>query len=81
MRTTITIKDDLLNAAKKAALSSDTTVSAFIESALQEKLYRRESSNKKQPVELITFRGNGPCPGVDLDDSAALLDIMETDEC
>jgi len=29
---------------------------------------------------LPTFSGNGLHPGVDLDDSAALLDLMEGDE-
>jgi hypothetical protein len=31
-------------------------------------------------VKLPTFKGNGTKPGVDLDDSAALLDLMESDE-
>jgi hypothetical protein len=32
--------------------------------------------NPRSPIELPTFRGKGLRPGVDLDDSAALLELM-----
>jgi hypothetical protein len=31
-------------------------------------------------VDLPTFKGDGLAPGVDLDDSAALLELMERDD-
>jgi hypothetical protein len=34
-------------------------------------------SASSEPVELPTFGGDGVQPGVDLNDSAALLDLME----
>ena len=77
MRTTINIDDRLLNEAKKAALASRTTLSAIVETAIREMLSRRRPGNAKAPAELVTFRGRGLMQGVDLDDSAALLELME----
>ena len=37
---------------------------------------RRASRSVASPAPLPTFRGQGPKPGVDLDDSASLLDLM-----
>jgi hypothetical protein len=76
MRTTIHLPDDLLAQAKRAALESGTTLTAVIEEALRERLARREERPSK-PVRVTTFGGSGLQPGVDLDDSAALLDLME----
>ena len=77
VRTTISISENLLKEAKKAALSSRTNLSALIESALKEMLARRHRRGKKARVKLVTFRGKGLRPGVDPDDTAALLDLME----
>ena len=76
MRTTIHLPDDLLAQAKRAALESGTTLTAVIEEALRERLARR-GNPVTAPVELTTFGGLGLQPGVDLDDSAALLELME----
>ena len=79
MRTTIRIEDRLLNEAKKVALSSNMTLSVLVENALREMLSRRQNNTEKPKIELITFKGRGLKHGVDLDDSAALLDLMEAD--
>jgi hypothetical protein len=50
-----------------------------IEGALREMLARREQ-HTRSAVTLATFRGNGLRPGVDLDDRAALHDLMDADE-
>ena len=76
MRTTIRIDDNLLKEAKKAAIESNISFTALVELALKEVLYRR-NTEKKSPLELVTFKGNGIRHGVDLDDSSALLDIMD----
>ena len=76
MRTTIHLPDDLLAQAKRTALESGTTLTGVIEEALRERLARREAP-AAGPVELTTFGGSGLQPGVDLDDSAALLELME----
>ncbi|MBN2440778.1 MAG: hypothetical protein JXJ04_05515 [Spirochaetales bacterium] len=77
MRTTIRIKDNLLLQAKKIALENHTTLSALVEEALQEKLLQIKHQYERKPVKIITFKGKGLQPGVDLDNSAALLEIME----
>ena len=77
MRTTINVDDALLREAKTAALQSGRTLSEFFEDALRETLSRRKESRNGRRVKLPTFEGRGLQPGVDLDDSAALLDLME----
>ncbi len=79
MRTTIRLDDDLLRAAKRTAAESGLTLTALIEESLRERLARRSHGRKRRRVRLITFKGSGVAPGVDLDDSAALLDLMEED--
>lgn len=77
MRTTINLDDRLLAEAKKLAAEGGTTLTAVLEDALRERLARRGPASSRKPVELRTFRGGGVQPGVDLDDSAALLDLMD----
>lgn len=76
MRTTIRIDDDLLAEAKKVAAASRRTLTQVIEDALRESLARRPSG-ESQHMRLTTVGGRGPRAGVDLDDSAALLEVME----
>jgi len=77
MRTTINLPDDLLARLKKLAAESGTTVTALIEDALREALARRRRTRPAAAVRLTTYRGTGLQPGVDLDDSAALYDLMD----
>lgn len=44
---------------------------------MKAKKYVVAQSKTKQPIRLKTVSGNGVNPGIDLDDSATLLDIME----
>ncbi|MCD4748482.1 MAG: type II toxin-antitoxin system VapB family antitoxin [Thermoanaerobaculales bacterium] len=76
MRTTIQLPDELLDQARRLALDSGDTLTGVIEGALRERLARR-SSPPAQPVRLTTFGAKGLQPGVDLDDGAGLLDLME----
>jgi hypothetical protein len=78
MRTTIRIDEELLKKAKIQAARRGTTITAIIEDALRESLSRQDNSQPREPVHLVTFMGKGLLPGVDLDDTAALLDLMET---
>lgn len=80
MRTTIRIDEKLLKEAKEQAARRGKTLTALIEDALRESLRRQHDSPKRQPVKLVTFGGQGLLPGVDLDDSAALLDLMEAED-
>lgn len=77
MRTTIRVDDTLLAQAKKTAAESGRTLTAVIEDALRESLQRRPASRRAGPVRLTTVDGKGPQPGVDLDDTAGLLEHME----
>ena len=77
MRTTINLPDPLLSQARRLAAETGRTLTAFIEDAVRESLGRRRQSKESLPVRLNTFGGSGLQPGVDLDDSAALLDLMD----
>jgi hypothetical protein len=79
MRTTIHIPDDILAEFKRQAAKSHRTLASVITDALREALARRRKQAPKGPVQLTTFDGGGLQPGVDLDDSAALLDRLETE--
>ena len=77
MRTTIRLDDPLLREAKREASRSGTTLTAIIEEALRERLARMTSTAEPRArVRLKTVGGQGLCVGVDLDDSATLLDLM-----
>jgi hypothetical protein len=75
MRTTIRIDDHLLAAAKARAARTGRTLTAVIEDALRKAL-AEEPAERSTSVRLPTFPGRLR-PGVDLDDSAALLDLMD----
>ena len=77
MRTTIRIDDRLLAEAKAQAARSGRTLAAVVEDALRAELARRQRRGLDRPPKLPTSRGGRLQPGVDLDDSAALLDLME----
>ena len=78
MRTTIRIDDAILISAKKEAVSRNISLTKLIEEALTEKLYSPDHPVRKHKVELVTLDGSGLQPGVDIDDSAALLETMES---
>ena len=77
MRTTLDIQDDLLRRAKELAAKTNRPLRAVVEEALRRAL----DSAPVKPVRSIKLpvskRKAGLRPGVDLDDSAALLDLME----
>ena len=78
MRTTIRLPEDLLAEAKKLAAERGTTLTRLVEEALRESLARaREGEECPEEFSLTTGGGTGVRPGVDLDDSASLLDLME----
>jgi hypothetical protein len=77
MRTTVKIDDSLLIEAKSRAASSGRTLSTVIEDALRAALAGREHPGGRPRPDLPVFRGGHLQPGVDLDDNAALLELME----
>ena len=77
MRTTIPLDDALLREAKQEAVRSGMTLTEFIEEALRERLARTAgTAGPRARVRPKTVGGRGLRPGVDLDESAALLDLM-----
>jgi hypothetical protein len=80
MRTTIRLDDALLRRAKAQAAVTGRTLNDFIADAVSAALAPRASAARvaeRPRIELPTFKGRGLQPGVDLDDSAALLDLMD----
>ncbi|NGZ99183.1 MAG: DUF2191 domain-containing protein [Nitrospira sp. WS110] len=78
MRTTIRLDDQLLKSAKRLAHDSGKSLTAVIEDALRQALARQATSkHTRKLVKLTTVSGHGVRPGVDLNDSAALLAVME----
>ncbi|MBH0208339.1 MAG: hypothetical protein A4C66_11215 [Nitrospira sp. HN-bin3] len=78
MRTTINLPDDLMTQIKKLAASTHSTVTALIEETLREALARRRRTGRRAPMKLPTYGKQGLLPGVDIDDTASLLDVMES---
>ena len=77
-RTTLTIEDSLLAEFKQLAARSHQSLSGVIQDALREALAARQTHGPLAPVDLPVFRGGrGLQPGVDLDSTAALLDLMD----
>jgi hypothetical protein len=76
MRTTINLPDALVARAKRLAAESRTTLTAIIESSLRETLARRQKGTKAPAPKLPVYGRKGLQPGIDLDDGAALLDVL-----
>ena len=76
MRTTVDLPDDLLAEAKERAARIGRPLSEVIADAVRSS-FARTATTERKPLELPTFGGDGVQPGVDLDDSAALLESME----
>jgi hypothetical protein len=77
MRTTLRINDQLIAEARKFAAEKDQTLTAVIEDGLREMISRRRKPQRRSKLRLATFGAKGLQPGVDLDDTASLLDRME----
>ena len=78
MRTTIEIDDDVMRAVKRQAADTNRTLRAVIEDALRASLIQQKMRGELEPKEkLITFKGNGVRPGVNLDSTSELLDVMD----
>jgi len=76
MRTTINLDDHLLVQIKELAAKNGQTMTSVIEDALRRVVSPRETAGRKK-IHLTTVNGKGIRPGIDLDDSASLLDFMD----
>ena len=78
MRTTIRLDDALLDQARREAQRRGETLTALIEKGVRLELARSKPVQRRPKVAIPVFRGGkGLLPGVDLNNSADLLDIME----
>lgn len=80
MRTTIQLDDHLHELARQYAQNHGTTMTALLEEVLREKLLFRPKRQTAERVTLKTVGGKGVQRGVDLDDNAALRDLMESSD-
>jgi hypothetical protein len=76
MRTTVSISDELLRAAKTRARETGRTLGEVVEAALRRELSGTPRDDDRPPVPV--FRGgNGPRPGIDLSSNAALHEALD----
>lgn len=81
MRTTIDIDDGVFRELKRIAAEEQSTLRSVIENALRDDLARRKSRKSRErrgaDERVVTFKGRGVQPGVNIDSNADLLDLME----
>lgn len=78
VRTTVRLDEGLMRDAKRTAAEQGITLTQLISDALRERVARARGSGRRRRVELPVSRaGGGVMPGVDLDDSAALLELLD----
>jgi len=78
MRTTVRLNDALLTRAKREAARRGVTLTALIEQGLQ--LAMRQPLEAEDAAHVVLpecLAGGGTAPGVNLNDSASLLDRMD----
>lgn len=80
MRTTIRLNDQLLAEVKTLAAKTGKSMTAIIEESLRVTLSQKRAAETRRYVKLTTVGGEGLQPGVNLDNSAALLDLMEAND-
>lgn len=76
MRTTVTINDELLEAAKRRARAHGVTLGRVIEAALRRHLATQHDDTADPPIPIFT-EGTGPRPGLDLTSNAALREELD----
>lgn len=79
MRTTLNLDDDLMRLVKQRAAAEGRTVTSLIEEGLRA-LLRQAEERVRTPIVLTTFGGDGVRPGVDINDSRRLNDLLDEDE-
>ena len=78
MRTTVRLDEGLLEQARREAARRGVTLTALIEQGLRMALRRPRPLSRSKRVRLPVSRATGGVlPGIDLNDSADLLDRMD----
>ena len=76
MSTTLSISDELLEAAKQRARETGQSLGAVFDAALRREFALPAESTARPPVPVFTG-GTGPRPGVDLSSNAALFVALD----
>jgi len=76
------LPDSLLEEARKAAAEEKTTVTQLVREGLRERISRRSKGRRRaaKRVKLTTFGRGGVRPGIDLNKTSSLLDLMDADD-
>jgi hypothetical protein len=77
MRTTVILPDEFYQQVRARARAEGQTFTSFLEAALREHLAHLDRDDEAPEFSVTPFEGSGVQAGVDLTDSAALLDRME----
>ena len=78
LRTTVRLEESLLEQAKALAARQNKTLTSLIEEGLHLVIKdARKPARRKKVVLPLCRQGGGTLPGVDISNSAELLDIME----
>lgn len=76
MRTTVSIDDELLTAARRRAHERGETLGQVVEAALRRELAGAAGADPLAPIPVFTG-GTGPRPGIDLDSNRAVLEVLD----
>ena len=78
MRTTVRLDDSLLEQARREAQRRGETLTSLVEKGLRlELIHSKPSTQRRRVVLPVSKAGGGVMPGVDLNNSAALSDILD----
>jgi len=78
MRTTVRLDDGLMQAVREHATRRGRTVTSVLEESLRRLLAEADRVERPERVALpVSDVCGGLLPGVDLDDSASLADVMD----
>jgi hypothetical protein len=76
MRTTVSISDELLAAAKRRAREQGVSLGEVIDAALRRELAVVRRTDDRPPVPVFDG-GSGPRPGIDLTSNRALFEALD----
>lgn len=77
LRTTVRLDEPLLRQAKVFAAQHGRTLTSLIADALRELMARVEKPQPRKKLSFPVHKGGRLLPGVDLDNNAALRDLMD----
>ena len=80
MRTTIRLNDNLLAEAKRHASNTHRTLTQVIRDAVVALLQRERGEKSPRKVKLPVFNADGVYEGIDVNNSASLLEKMELED-